>query len=318
MPLLSSFSDSMRRSIGVALGVERAQLFVGRRGLRGASTRWPAPTPTGRPCAWRPGSRLPSLSPLSSSMACSVGNSPSRWYEAATDFLAWSNASRIETLPSRSLSADFAWRTPRRTGRRTASRTSRRPMRVAATMTRPGPDRASTNGPLALAVFGEHHALRLHLRSSGAKSCGVMSGPGQVELRDLVRQTCRGRRARSRRCPARPPSPRRRPAPSSTPSFVAAASASRRHVLLRHAQLLRRRLGQRRAPLLEQLPMLRIAREPDDDDAGACRLRERGAAAGEHTSTDEHAPSTGPRAPRTSQPRITPASSSAAGPIRCR
>jgi hypothetical protein len=48
-----------------------------------------------------------------------------------------------------------------------------------------------------------------------------------------------------------------------------------RDVVLRHAQLVGRRRRQRRPPLLEQLAVLRIAREPDDDQH-MCLLRVRG------------------------------------------
>jgi hypothetical protein len=78
VPLLRSFSASIRRSI-TSRSAYSARSFS----LAGAAARriepidntaadWPS-------FAWRPGSRLPSLSPLSSSIACSVGNSPSRW-----------------------------------------------------------------------------------------------------------------------------------------------------------------------------------------------------------------------------------------------
>ena len=56
------------------------------------------------------------------------------------------------------------------------------PVRVAVTITRPGPDRASTNGPLALAVFTKTTRFDRRRASSGAKSCGAMSGPGRLNF----------------------------------------------------------------------------------------------------------------------------------------
>ena len=46
----------------------------------------------------------------------------------------------------------------------------------------PGPDSASTNGPLALAVFTNTTRFDFSFASSGAKSCGVMSGPVRLNF----------------------------------------------------------------------------------------------------------------------------------------
>ena len=164
-------------------------------------------------------------------------------------------------------------RTPRRTVRRRASRTSRRRSASPRRSTRPGPDSASTNGPLALAVFTNTTRFDFSLRQQRLEVLRRHVGPGQVELRDLVRVGAVAEEHDRRPC-------RRRAAfAASVPNALTHAVARRRRVgqqrdvVLRHAQLLRRGVGERRPPLLEQLAVLRIARAARRRSAGASTAR---------------------------------------------
>ena len=266
---LRSGAQSAARS-----SVERAHFLVRRQRLLAHRADGSAPPPTGRPS---PGGRAPCCP------ACRRCRRAARARSAAVPRARTTRrppSSRSRTPRGsrpcrRGRRRPPRWRTRRRTVRRRASRTSRRRCASRSTMTRPGPGQRLDERPARARRVHEHHALRLQLREQRREVLRRHVGPGQVELRHLRRERAVPEEHDHHRVLLAGLRRHRRRAPSSPPSFVAAASASSVTFSFGDAELLRRRLGQRRAPLLEQLAVLRRPGEPDDDRAGACRLRER-------------------------------------------